>query len=140
MFFNPTQVNSKQEVAEPPLPTYAEVLSDVIAEVETGGSMDCSKKGLSGERGCHQYMPPTWRAYSTEVYGYVAEQTPENAEYVTKEKIQRLLENGYTEQQIFLLWNSGRTSGCSSGVNRYGVAYDSCAYVEEAMAVLAKRS
>ncbi len=81
-------------------------------------------------------MPSTWAAYSTEVYGEIREQTDENAEHVTREMVQRWLDEGYTEREIFLIWNQGHPGACKSGVNRYGVAYDSCAYAEASMKLL----
>lgn len=107
-----------------------------IAHLETGGTGDCSKVGLSGERGCHQFLPSTWVSYSTEVFGYVESQTPENAEHVTYTKVLRWLEAGYTERQIFLIWNQGNAGQCKAGTNWLGVPYDSCAYADEAMALL----
>ncbi len=113
-------------------------ITKAIAIIETGDSLDCSKIGLSGERGCHQFLPSTWEAYSSIVLGYVADQTPENAEHVTHEMIARWISQGYTDRQIFLIWNQGNTGQCKSGVNKYGVKYDSCAYVEKALQVLEK--
>lgn len=118
--------------------TLASDITKTIAILETGGTLDCSKKGLSGERGCHQFMPSTWRAYSLEVYGYVADQTPEAAEYVTLTKVERWLAAGYTPRQIFLIWNQGHAGQCKAGTNRHGVKYDSCAYADGALAMLAK--
>ena len=66
-----------------------------------------------------------------DVYGYVAEQTPSNAEYVAETKIQEWLDEGLTERQILLIWNQGHTGPCRAGVNKHGVAYDSCGYVEK---------
>lgn len=104
--------------------------------IETGGTLDCSKVGLSGEKGCHQYLHATWEAYSKDTLGYVAEQTPENAELVTENKIYKWIEQGLTDREIFLIWNQGNTRQCKSGVNKYGVKYDSCEYVEKALQML----
>jgi len=70
------------------------------------------------------------------VFGYVAEQTPENAELVTLTKVEKWLEAGIDARGIFLIWNTGRNAGCSSGYNSHGVYYDSCSYVEDAMRIL----
>jgi len=112
------------------------LITETLAYIETGGTLDCSVRGLSGERGCHQFMPSTWVSYSLDVFGYIAEQTPENAEFVTLTKVERWLAEGLTPAEIFLIWNTGRNAGCSAGVNRYGVPYDSCAYVEKALSAL----
>lgn len=98
--------------------------------------MDCSLEGLSGEQGCHQFMPSTWVSYATEVYGYVPEQTEDKAEYVTKQKVLGWLEKGYSEREIFLTWNQGDRGPCSSGTNGYGVKYDSCEYADSALEIL----
>lgn len=75
-------------------------------------------------------MPMTWRAESERVIGYVAPLTEENAEYVATHKVQRLLNQGRTEHQIILAWNAGENAKrCSKGVNKFGVAFNSCAYV-----------
>lgn len=124
----------------PPVESEASLITKTIAILETSGTLDCSQKGLSGERGCHQYLPGTWRSYSLEVYGYVAEQTPAAAEHVTLTKVQRWLDAGYTPRQIFLIWNQGHAGQCKAGVNRHGVRYDSCAYAEKALKKLAEVS
>lgn len=116
--------------------TLASDITKTIAILETGGTLDCSLKGLSGERGCHQFLPSTWNAYATEVFGYIKEQTPENAEYVTLTKVERWLDSGLTPRQIFLIWNQGHAGQCKAGVNKYGVPYDSCAYADKAVATL----
>lgn len=117
---------------------HAVVVAKTIALIETGGNLDCAKPGLSGERGCHQYLPSTWASYSKDVFGYVAEQTPENATFVTEEKIRQWKKEGLTDRQIFLIWNQGHPGQCKSGVNRYGVPYDSCKYADDALITLAK--
>lgn len=92
-------------------------------------------RGLSGEAGCFQYLPNTWKLYSTDVLGYVAPQTRVNEEYVSTMKVEQWLEQGLSVKQIALRWNQGNSSSrCSSGINRAGVRYDSCGYV---VAVLA---
>ena len=86
--------------------------------------------GASGEKTCWQYMPATWRAESQRIIGYVAPLTEENAEYVATIKVQQLLDRGRSEHSIILAWNAGENAkNCSKGVNKYGVAYNSCAYV-----------
>lgn len=108
----------------------------VIVYLETGGTMECGKPGLSGEKGCHQYMPTTWEAYSLDVFGFVAEQNIENAKKVTHEKISQWLDSGLSPREIFLIWNQGNSGQCSSGINSHGVKYDSCEYAEKALNLL----
>lgn len=81
-------------------------------------------------------MPNTWKHHSKLVYGTVKEMTPEREFYVVVTLIDRWLQEGLTEAQVALKWNSGQTSRCSSGVNRHGVKYDSCAYQKKVLAML----
>ncbi len=83
-----------------------------------------------------QYMPGTWKLYSQEVYGVVKEKTPEREWFVTITMLERWLKEGMSEAQIALRWNAGGATRCSSGVNRHGVAYDSCAYQKKVLAML----
>jgi hypothetical protein len=53
-------------------------------------------------------------------------------------KIEKWLEKGLTDRQIFLIWNQGNYGPCKSGINKYGVAYDSCAYAEKALRILSE--
>lgn len=81
-------------------------------------------------------MPSTWRHHSTLVYGEVREMTPEREWYVVTTLFDKWLREGMNEAQIALRWNAGGASKCSSGVNKYGVRYDSCAYVQGVLAML----
>jgi hypothetical protein len=81
-------------------------------------------------------MPSTWAHWSQEVFGYIEKQTPINEEYVALHKIQKYLNQGYSEAQISLVWNQGHAGACKSGINRQGVAYDSCAYQRKVLAHL----
>lgn len=112
-------------------------VTKTIEELEASGSPDCeSMKGASGEIGCHQYLPSTWSAYSLDVFDKVLEQTKENAYLVTVGKVRLWLEDGLTPGEIFLIWNTGHNGKCSAGINKYGVHYDSCAYVQKALKIL----
>ena len=104
-------------------------------ELETGGN--CKARGATGEKGCYQFMPGTWRAWSQRVIGYVAEQTPTNEHYVALHKIQTHLNAGASDADIFLIWNQGNSGLCRKGVNAAGVHYDSCAYQKKALQLLA---
>lgn len=110
----------------------------VLEKKETGGSLGCiDKKGGSGEIGCFQFMPETWAAYSRQVFGSVRDMTPENEMKVVLSKVSEWLDTGMTPEQVFLTWQQGNSSHCKSGVNGYGIAFDSCAYVADAMQKLA---
>ncbi len=144
--YPPTEVQSEQIVSPVADQTedihiqverdHAVGIAKTIAILETGGKLDCSLKGLSGERGCHQFLPSTWKAYSLEVYGYVEIQTPEKATFVAESMIRKWLESGLSDRQIFLIWNQGHPGQCKAGVNKYGVPYDSCAYADKAIDTL----
>lgn len=105
-----------------------------LLHLESGGN--CDAVGKSGETGCLQYLPSTWRLFSEIVFGEVVEQTYENEIKVAAEMIDRWLTSGKTAYQIFLMWNQGNDGPCSSGVNKYGVPYDSCAYAQAGLALL----
>ena len=81
-------------------------------------------------------MPQTWAHWSTKVFGRVEKQTPINEEYVALHKIQHHLDEGYSDREVALVWNQGNASPCKSGVNKYGVEYNSCAYANKVLAHL----
>lgn len=80
-------------------------------------------------------MPDTWVVWSQEVLGYVPALTEHTERYVALKKIQGWLNQGLTARQIALKWNSGRHDKCVKGVNRQGVAYDSCTYSEKVVSL-----
>jgi hypothetical protein len=102
-------------------------------EVESGGN--CNARGASGENGCLQFMPATWKMWSRDVLGYVPPMTKVNELYVAMHKIQGWLDMGYTAEQCALMWNSGGTVH-KRGVNRWGVSYDTYAYARAVLAQL----
>lgn len=134
------QVIETENIQTAPKNDHAVDLAKSIAYIETSGTLNCSMVGKNGEKGCHQYMPNTWASYSKDVFGYVALQTPENAQKVTEAKMREWIAQGLTDRQIFLLWNQGHPGQCIKGVNAQGVRYDSCAYAESALKVLQKIS
>lgn len=86
-------------------------------------------KGGSGEISCWQIMPATYKAYSIQVLGYVAEPTPTNVEYIATIKLGKLAEK-YPIERIALMWNAGENATkCSRGKNRWNQNFDSCAYI-----------
>lgn len=72
-------------------------------------------------------MQGTWELHSRLILGYVAERTAINEKYVAVHRVQKWIDQGYTDYQIGLLWNTGSLLEIQ-GVNRYGVPYDSVAY------------
>lgn len=112
-------------------------IADAIYEAEGRCS---SLHGKSGEYGCYQYLPSTWKAYSMQVAGEVLEQNQDNERRVTESMVRWWLAQGKSARWIFLQWNQGNGDGwgpgakdCYSGVNSAGVAYDSCEYAERAL-------
>lgn len=105
--------------------------------MEAAGRKDCHNlPGASGEIGCRQMIPATWKARALETLGYVPERTPINEEYVNVAWIERRLDQGYSPKEIGLLQNQGSTGPCRKGINRHGVAYDSCSYAQKFVALL----
>jgi hypothetical protein len=76
-------------------------------------------------------MKATWSHWSKKVLGYVAEQTPKTEYYVALMKIQTHLNEGYSDSDVAKIWNQGHAGKCSSGTNKLGVHYDSCAYEQK---------
>lgn len=115
-----------------------------VADAIYGAEGRCDDlHGESGEYGCYQYLPSTWRAYSTEVHGAVLPQTEANEREVTEAMIAKWIDAGKSDRWIFLMWNQGNGDGwgpgtkdCYAGVNDKGVAYDSCDYAARALLLL----
>jgi len=106
-------------------------ISDAIKEVESGG--DYFAQGASGEFGAYQFMPNTWKQWAKEFLGDAnAEPTPENQDIVANAKITQLVEQGKTAEEIALIWNGG-TPKRKSGVNSFGVPFDSGAYADKVL-------
>lgn len=81
-------------------------------------------------------MPSTWRLFAKEIYGEFREQTPQRERYVVTMMVQKWVEQGLSVSQIALRWNAGGATRCSSGINRHGVEYDSCAHVQKVLAYI----
>lgn len=64
--------------------------------------------------------------------------TPSRERYVAYKKIEKWLAQGHDAYDIAQLWNTGRAGKCIQGINRHNVPYDSCAYGEKILAVLAR--
>lgn len=112
-------------------------ITNAIERNETGGGNCNNVQGASKELGCHQFRESTYKQYAMETIGYVPPMTKINSKYVTAMKVQKWLDSGRTETQIFLAWNAGTNAKkCSKGTNKYGVKYDSCTYVAKGMKLL----
>jgi len=102
-------------------------------KVESGGY--CKARGGSGEVGCLQFLPSTWRKWSTDVLGYVPPMTKTNELYVAVHKIQGWLDQGYSNEEIAVIWNSGGPVH-KVGVNKHGIAYNTYKYARAVLAHL----
>lgn len=104
-------------------------IANAIKTVESGGNYNA--KGASGEIGAYQFMGSTWKQWAKEFLGDAnAQPTPQNQDAVAQAKIESLLQQGKTPEEIALIWNAG-TAVRRSGVNKYGVKYDSGAYADK---------
>jgi hypothetical protein len=111
-------------------------LLNAIRQTETGGKF--TAKGASGETGAFQFMPSTWKQFSSEYNqgkGSI-EQTPESEEAVVKFKIDQWIKDGLSPQEIAAKWNSGSEKNWENkrGVNKQGAKYDVPAYVSKVLA------
>jgi len=111
-------------------------LAKAIRRAETGGLADpYNARGASGETGAYQFMPETWKQWSTQYLQQPnAEYTVENQNKVAYSRIKELKDQGYNPAQIASMWNSGKAEAYKEGfkgTNKQGVAYDVPAYVEK---------
>jgi len=114
----------------------ASEIAETIKQIESGGNYEA--QGGSGEFGAYQFMPGTWlewsRQYNKDTNGIISglEMTPENQDKVASWKIQNLLNEGYSPEQVASTWNSGSPDWEGKvGVNEAGVKYDVPGYVEK---------
>lgn len=142
-----TKIDSVQSAVKAPMEDkylseekHIENIANTIALIETNHTLDCTKIGKNGEKGCFQFLSSTWKAYSKDVLGYVAPQTATNTKLVVEGKIKEWKKQGLTDRQIFLIWNQGNPGKCKAGVNSKGVKYDSCAYADKAVKLLSMLS
>ena len=75
--------------------------------------------------------------WSTDTIGYVAPVTQVNEMYVATLKVQHWLDVGYTEKDIFLIWNAGRPVEVR-GINKHGEKYDSGLYAQRGLTYLSE--
>lgn len=108
---------------------------NALKEAE-GAGPNCERKGASGEGGCWQFMPSTWKLFTKEVYGEYRAMTPVRERYVVTKIVEGWVDEGLTPAQIALRWNAGGATHCSRGTNKFGVEYDSCAHVSKVLAYL----
>lgn len=117
-------------------------IAETIKQLEGG---DYNARGASGELGAYQFMPNTWTKWSQEYLQGTGQApqslapTQDNQDAVAKFKIQQLLSQGNTPEQIASIWNSGSPNPAGKvGTNSKGVKYNTPAYVERFKSVLSK--
>lgn len=90
-------------------------------------------KGKSREYGAYQFTPATWRWYCKMFFNETLDITvPENQDKVARAKLEMLVRNGFTDEEIASFWNSGRKEWEGRvGINKYGVKYNVPKYVRE---------
>lgn len=112
----------------------AKAIAAAIKKVESGGNYNA--RGGSGEFGAYQFMPDTWRGWAKTYLGNPnAPMTPQNQDAVAEAHISSLLAQGKTPEQIALIWNGGQPVR-KSGINKFGVRYDSGAYADKVLRAL----
>lgn len=123
----PVQKQLPQEQLDPNVVA----LAKAIQYQETGGR---SVPGQSGEAGRYQFTTDTWKGLAGSILGDPnAAMTEENENYVAYHHILDLKNKGLSPVQIASVWNSGSPDHVNDnhrGVNKYGVAYDTPAYVQ----------
>lgn len=113
-------------------------IADAIEFKESGGN--CAVSGKSGEKGCFQFMPQTWKAVTEEFNATGTPMTADNEKLLATLKIDQLAKAGDSPYQIGLYWNSGHIGKCSKGINKEGIKYDSCSYAQEISDLVASSS
>lgn len=109
-------------------------IAEAIRQVESEGNYDAT--GESGENGAYQFMPDTWKEWAGKHLGNAnAPMTQQNQDFVAQMQINEWLREGKTAEEIALLWNGGETKR-KSGVNKFGVKYDSGAYADKVLSML----
>ncbi len=117
---------------QPQLDPSVVALTKAIGTSESGGNYNA--KGKSGEYGAYQYTKPTWEADSQKYLGSVVpleQATPAQQDEVAYKKVEDLGKQGYKPSQVASIWNSGKPDWEGNvGTNKYGVKYDTPAYVK----------
>lgn len=133
----PTLVISEDTLFQSKNEVLASKVVSAIKHHETKGK--CHLKGGSGERGCYQFQSATWRGYQKTFLGTTTlAMTEENEDKVMLAMAKTLLDKGKTPADIAKFHNSGNFGKCSSGINRWGVRYDSCAYIQAILSGIKK--
>ena len=112
-------------------PTIKNLVS-AIGKAETGGEQDpYNSKGASGEFGRYQFMPDTWKQWTTEQGVDPSDTSVEAQNKVAYNKVKQWKDQGLNPAEIASKWNSGDENAYKTqkpGVNAEGVAYDTPGY------------
>ena len=109
----------------------ASMIAAAIKQIESGGKYDI--KGGSGEYGAYQFMPNTWKEWAGKyLNNSAADMSPQNQDKVARSRVAELMSQGYSLEDIALIWNGGEPVR-KSGVNSFGVKYDSGAYADKVL-------
>lgn len=111
-------------------------LAKAIRQQESGG--DFQARGKSGEYGAYQFTEPTWKVYAKKHLGQdvpLSQATPEQQNEVAYKQIKEWKDAGRNPGEIASMWNAGESRKNAylegnSGVNKYGVHYDTAAYAK----------
>ena len=129
-----------QEIKEVPYVSKNQVLgikmTMAIIKQESGGN--CNAKGLSGEKGCAQWLSSTWKNYTKKYFATTTMPlTKENEIKVLTAHNVELLNEGYPLRLLPVAHNAGSPKAhCGRGTNRWGVKYDCPAYVQSVLALV----
>ena len=93
--------------------------------------------GASGEYGAYQFTSRTWTYYSKKFFGYVLDITQsENQDKVAGAKINHLVNQNYSNEQIASIWNCGSKNWKGKiGTNSKGVKYNVPKHVHKFMKI-----
>jgi hypothetical protein len=113
-----------------------DTIVETIKFVESSGRYHL--KGKSREYGAYQFTKATWRYYSYIFFKELLDITiPENQDKVARAKVEMLVKNDFTDEEIAAFWNSGTKDNWENkiGINKYGVRYNVPRYVEKFMKI-----
>lgn len=108
-------------------------IAKAIKQVESRGNYNAvGDAGIS--KGAYQFQPASWSGWSQKYLGQSnLPMTPENQDKVAIARISDLLNQGYNEEQIALIWNGGEPVRKKGFNKKIGLAYDSGAYADKVL-------
>jgi hypothetical protein len=110
--------------------TTASKLANAIKQVESGGNYNA--KGDSGtSKGAYQFNGNNFANWSKQYFGKVLPFSPQGQDAVAQARIQDLLNQGNTPEQVALIWNGGEPVRKKGFNAKIGLAYDSGAYADK---------